>query len=123
MKLKHIIGVVIIVAFGYYAITSFDSSITPYVSIEEAIESGSTVQVKGLRANSGKFDVENNVFTFTLEDENGKKIDVIYDGAKPGNFDQATEVVCQGQYKDGKFHAKNILVKCPSKYQEEGIQT
>lgn len=123
MNKKHIIGGLIILVFGYYAITSFDSSITPYVSIEEAIESGTTVQVKGTRANPGMFDVENNVFTFTLEDENGKKIDVIYDGAKPGNFDQATEVVCQGQYKDGKFHAKNILVKCPSKYQEEGIQT
>jgi len=123
MNKKHIIGALIIIAFGYYAITSFDSSITPYVSIEEAIESGSTVQVKGSRANSGTFDVEKNVFTFTLEDENGLKIDVIYDGAKPGNFDQATEVVCQGQYIDGKFHAKNILVKCPSKYQEEGMQT
>jgi len=123
MNKKHIIGALIIIAFGYYAITSFDSSITPYVSIEEAIESGSTVQVKGTRANSGMFDVEKNVFTFTLEDENGLKIDVIYDGAKPGNFDQATEVVCQGQYIDGKFHAKNILVKCPSKYQEEGMQT
>ena len=123
MNKKHIIGAIIIIAFGYYAITSFDSSITPYVSIEEAIESGSTVQVKGTRADTGTFDVEKNVFTFTLQDENGLKIDVIYDGAKPGNFDQATEVVCQGQYIDGKFHAKNILVKCPSKYQEEGMQT
>jgi cytochrome c-type biogenesis protein CcmE len=123
MNKKHIIGALIIIAFAWYAITSFDSSITPYVSIAEAIESGSTVQVKGTRANSGTFDVEQNVFTFTLEDESGKKIDVIYDGAKPGNFDQATEVVCQGQFRDGKFHAKNILVKCPSKYQEEGIQT
>jgi cytochrome c-type biogenesis protein CcmE len=123
MKKKHIIGILIIIGFGYYAITSFDTSITRYVSIQEAIESGSMVQVKGKRANSGMFDVENNVFTFTLEDENGKKLDVIFDGAKPGNFDQATEVVCKGQYKEGKFHAKDILVKCPSKYQEEGIQT
>lgn len=123
MKTKHIIGIVIIIAFAYFAITSFNSSITPYVSIEEAIQSGSNVQVKGIRANEGKFDIEKNVFTFTLQDENGRKLDVVYDGAKPGNFDQAVEVVCQGQYKDGKFHAKNILVKCPSKYQEEGAQT
>jgi len=123
MNKKFIIGAIIIVAFGYYAITSFGTSITPYVTIQEAIESGSTVQVKGTRANPGTFDVENNVFTFSLQDEDGKVIDVIYDGAKPGNFDQATEVVCQGQYKDGKFHAKNILVKCPSKYQEQGTQT
>ena len=119
MKVKYIIGVVIIIAFGAFAISSFQSSITPYVSIQEAIESGGAVQVKGQRVDKGAFDIDENVFKFTLKDENGNQIEVIYDGAKPGNFEQATEVVCQGEYKEGKFHAKNILVKCPSKYQEE----
>ena len=41
---------------------------------------------------------------------------------KPGNFDQATEIVCKGQYKAGKFHASELLVKCPSKYMEEGTK-
>jgi cytochrome c-type biogenesis protein CcmE len=118
MKIKHIIGGVIILAFGFYAISSFDSSITPYVSIAEAMESGINVQVKGQKAGEGKFDIEKNVFTFSLQDENGNIINVVYNGAKPGNFDQATEVVCQGKYENGVFHANNILVKCPSKYQE-----
>jgi len=120
MKVKYIIGIIIIIAFGAFAITSFKSSITPYVSIQEAIESGGAVQVKGQRVDAGMFDVDQNVFKFTLKDEKGNQIEVIYDGAKPGNFEQATEVVCQGEYKEGKFHAKNILVKCPSKYQDEG---
>jgi cytochrome c-type biogenesis protein CcmE len=120
MKVKYIIGTVIVVVLGIYAISSFEGSMTPYVSIQEAINSGDAVQVKGERVNNGTFDIEKNVFKFTLIDESGTKIDVIYDGAKPGNFEQATEVVCQGSYKDGKFHATNILVKCPSKYQEEG---
>ncbi len=118
MKAKHIVGIVIIVVFAIYAATSFESAITPYVSIEEAIESGEAVQVKGQRDGTGQYDVENSVFTFNLKDENGKKIHVIYSGAKPGNFEQATEVVCKGEFKDGAFHANEILVKCPSKYQE-----
>jgi cytochrome c-type biogenesis protein CcmE len=122
MKVKYIIGAVIIAAFALYSINSFEGSITPYVSIAEAIESGESVQVKGQRVGDGQFDIEDNLFKFTLEDDDGKKIDVIFDGAKPGNFDQATEVVCQGEFKNGKFHAKNILVKCPSKYQDEGAQ-
>ena len=122
MKLKYIIGAIVIIAFALYSIGSFQGSITPYVSISEAIESGESVQVKGERVGDAQFDVEENIFKFTLKDEDGKQIDVIYDGAKPGNFDQAIEVVCQGEYKDGKFHAKNILVKCPSKYQDEGAQ-
>jgi cytochrome c-type biogenesis protein CcmE len=123
MKTKYIIGTLIIVAFAIFSISSFDGSITPYVSISEAIESGESVQVKGQRVGEANFDVEENIFKFTLQDEQGRKIDVVYDGAKPGNFDQAIEVVCQGQFKDGKFHAKNILVKCPSKYEGEGAQT
>jgi cytochrome c-type biogenesis protein CcmE len=27
--------------------------------------------------------------------------------------------VVTGQYRDGQFHAKDILTKCPSKYEEE----
>ena len=120
MKIKYIIGTVIIVAFALFSINSFEGAITPYVSISEAIESGESVQLKGQRVGEAHYDITESLFKFTLQDEQGKKIDVIYDGAKPGNFDQATEVVCQGVYKNGKFHAKNILVKCPSKYQEEG---
>lgn len=118
MKAKHIVGIVIIIVFAIYAATSFDSAITPYVSIDEAISSGEAVQVKGLRDGTGEYDIEKSLFTFSLKDENGKKIHVVYNGAKPGNFEQATEVVCKGTYKDGAFHASEILVKCPSKYQE-----
>jgi cytochrome c-type biogenesis protein CcmE len=42
---------------------------------------------------------------------------VDYGGTKPGNFEQAESVVCIGVFKDGIFEAKDILVKCPSKYQ------
>ena len=47
---------------------------------------------------------------------------VTYDGAKPGNFDQASHVVCVGKYNNGVFVAKELLIKCPSKYQEQGTQ-
>ncbi len=119
MKAKYIIGAVIIVGFIIWAGISFDKTLTPYVSIDEAKASNTTVQVKGQRLDTGEFDVEKNVFYFTLQDEKGEKIEVVYDGAKPGNFDQATEIVCIGKFENGQFHAKELLVKCPSKYMEE----
>jgi cytochrome c-type biogenesis protein CcmE len=119
MKSKYIFGMVIIVGFIIWAGVSFNKTLTPYVSISEAKASNSTVQVKGKRADNGTFDTQNNIFKFNLIDEKGEQITVIYDGAKPGNFEQATEVVCVGQYKNGTFVAKEILVKCPSKYAEE----
>lgn len=123
MKAKYIFGGLIIVGFIVWAGVSFNKTLTPYVTIEKAKEMASVVQVKGKRLDNGTFDVSNNVFVFTMADEAGEKIEVIYDGTKPGNFEQATEIVCVGTYTDGKFHAKELLVKCPSKYMEESANT
>jgi cytochrome c-type biogenesis protein CcmE len=106
--------------FTVWTAISFKKSLTPYVTISVAKERGTVVQVKGERFDDGTFDVEKNLFKFKIKDENGDVAEVFYDGPKPGNFDQATYVVCVGQYKNEKFYANNILVKCPSKYQEEG---
>lgn len=123
MKTKYIVGGIIIVGFIIWAGVSFQKTITPYVTIEKAKEMSGDVQVKGTRVDNGTFDIDKNVFVFTLADEAGEKIEVIYDGTKPGNFEQATEIVCVGKYSDGKFMAKKLLVKCPSKYMEESANT
>jgi cytochrome c-type biogenesis protein CcmE len=123
MRTKYIVGGAIIILFTIWTAVSFKKSLTPYVTISEAKERGTIVQVKGERFDAGVFDVEKNVFRFKIKDEQGAVVEVIYDGPKPGNFDQATYVVCVGKYKDDKFYAKNILVKCPSKYQEEGVSS
>ena len=44
---------------------------------------------------------------------------VIYEGTIPNNFETAKSVVVTGQYQNGYFHAKDILTKCPSKYEEQ----
>ncbi len=119
MKAKYIVGGIIIVSFIVWAGISFNKTLTPYVTIAEAKASEAMVQVKGKRVDNGSFDMQQNVFVFDMVDEVGEQIQVVYDGAKPGNFEQATEIVCIGQYNNGKFHAKELLVKCPSKYMEE----
>ena len=51
----------------------------------------------------------------------GPRLDVVYYGVVPGNFDQATSVVLKGMADStGMFVADQMLVKCPSKYQGEG---
>lgn len=122
MRSKYIIGGVVIVVFTVWAAISFNSALTPYVSIADAKDSGAVVQVKGERLDNGNFNIQTNKFMFKIRDEQGVEIEVVFDGAKPGNFDQATHVVCVGAYEGGQFHAKELLVKCPSKYQEEGVE-
>lgn len=122
MKSKYIIGGIIIILFTIWAAVSFKSNLTPYVSIADAKKGQSVVQVKGERVDSGNYDVQKNVFMFKLRDDKGDVMQVVYGGAKPGNFEQANHVVCIGKYYNGSFHAESILVKCPSKYQKEGTQ-
>ena len=46
-------------------------------------------------------------------------MEVVYKGTMPNNFEASTSVVVTGKFEDGKFHAKDILTKCPSKYEEQ----
>ena len=122
MRAKDIFGIIIIIGFIIWAGFSFNKTLTPYVSIAEAKASDNIVQVKGKRADNGFFNTQNNLFTFKLVDEHGEEVTVVYDGVKPGNFEQETEVICVGKYENGTFNAKEILVKCPSKYMEAPTQ-
>ncbi|RMH95516.1 MAG: cytochrome c maturation protein CcmE [Calditrichaeota bacterium] len=123
MQAKYIVGIVIIVGFMVFAAMKFTQSLTPYVSLEEAKAKGTTVQVKGVRvAGSEAYDAETKTFNFKLMDPNGQQIQVVYDGVKPSNFERAKEVVVIGRYRNGIFQAEDILVKCPSKYEAEGVE-
>ena len=117
-RVWYAIGGVLIVAFLAFGATSFKNNLTPYVSIEEAMKRPVKVQVKGsLVPDSTEYVEASQHLRFGLVDENGNVMPVMYDGVKPGNFEEATEIVAVGKYRDGAFHADQLLVKCPSKYQ------
>lgn len=118
MKLRHIIGLLVIVAFIAYSLMAFQTSLTPYVSFAQAKTSTGAVQVRGALA-TDKITVAENGKTvkFLLRDEAGEEVPVIYQGAKPEGIDQATSIVAVGKYQNGQFMAEKLLIKCPSKYQ------
>lgn len=123
-KRKLILIIVIVAAFAVFAVGAFRSALTPYVTFDEAEAKGTSVQVSGApEKTSAKVDPSSKVFTFLLTDRAGRTVPVEYDGAPPGNFDQAESVVVVGQMREGVFVAHKILVKCPSKYQgaKEGV--
>lgn len=115
---RTIIAVAVIVVFGALGIWSLVGSATPYVNFDQARKMHKKVQVMGkVDKKSTVYDIETGIFSFTIISEEGDQMRVDYDGTKPGNFEQAESVVCIGQYKDDSFQAKELLVKCPSKYQ------
>lgn len=120
MKKSHIIGGVLIVLALVLAMYSFKSTLTTYVTVDEAKASGQRVQVAGLAVSgTERYDMETNNLVFTLREDGGAEMRVEYDGPRPGNFDDVTKVVAIGQYVADKeaFDADELLVKCPTKYE------
>jgi len=117
-RIWYAAGAVLVVAFLAYGTTSFKSNLTPYVSFEEASRSPGKVQVAGgLVENSTKYVDETEQLRFTMVEEGGDTLTVLYEGVKPGNFEEAVQIVAVGRHKEGVFYAEQLLVKCPSKYQ------
>ena len=117
-KAKYLIGLVIIVAGICFGLLSLRRNMTPYLSFAEAEASRSVVQVNGtIDQASAKYDPTEGILRFNLTDGKGKTMPVTYRGVRPGNFEQATNLVAIGTYRGEAFQADQILVKCPSKYQ------
>lgn len=119
MKGKYVIGIIIIVGFIVFGAISLKKSLTPYVGFAQAKNSPETVQIIGkIVEGETYYDTLAQNLVFTLTDRNTRdQMKIIYQGVKPGNFDQAIEIVAIGNYQEGAFHSDQLLVKCPSKYQ------
>ncbi len=118
---RKLLLALLLLAFIGYAGWSFMDAVTPYVGIAEAQKSIGSVQVKGLLAKQAPAPhMEGQDFVFTLQDEEtGETMPVCYHGQKPDQFDEAYHIVAIGKYADGAFQANKLLIKCPSKYEQE----
>jgi cytochrome c-type biogenesis protein CcmE len=102
------------------AMYSFKSTLTSYVSLSEAKASNRPVQVAGIVVEgTDRYDLKTNNLLFTLREDGGDEMKVEYDGPRPGNFDNVNKVVAIGKYQPKRkvFLARELLVKCPTKYE------
>ncbi len=113
-----VLGVAGIVGFIAFGAGAFRSNLTPYVSFQQARATRDAVQVAGkLVQGSDSFDEPSARLLFTIKDDHGDAMRVAYKGLKPGNFNEAKQVVAIGRFQGGVLQAEKLLVKCPSKYQ------
>jgi cytochrome c-type biogenesis protein CcmE len=57
---------------------------------------------------------------FSIMDESGKELPIVFYGPRPDNFQRAAEAIVEGELlADGSFKANTLLLKCPSRYEEE----
>jgi len=132
MKKSHIVIIAVIaVAVAILVSTAEDAS--SYVSFSEAYQMASTGTKKDIhvvgelkKSSSGQIiGIEEGAdrvsFSFIMIDDKGKEQKVFYNQPMPPDFTKSEKVVVIGGYDGDAFRATKILLKCPSKYQEQKV--
>ncbi|WP_338876766.1 cytochrome c maturation protein CcmE [Spirosoma sp. SC4-14] len=136
MKLSHIFGIVVIaLAIGIIVATAGDAS--SYVTFKQATELAKDGDDKLIHV-VGKLQkdqqgrvadmlynpaIDPNHFEFTLIDNDNHAQKVVYNSPKPQDFERSEQIVVIGSMQGDHFQCNKILLKCPSKYQENKIET
>lgn len=130
MKKSHILIIIVIAAAVGILLTTADDAST-YVTFTEAYQLASTGSKKDIHVVGAlKKDQQGQVigiedgadkvsFSFIMVDDNGKEQKVNYKEPMPADFTKSEKVVVIGSYAGDTFQATKILLKCPSKYQEQ----
>lgn len=127
MKKGYIIGIVLI-AIAFAAIISTVSDSGTYASFATAMKhEGKVFHVVGKLDKEKAFQynpaVNANVFGFYMTDNEGAEKKILYNGTKPQDFEKSEQIVLIGKMSGDEFHASEILMKCPSKYNSADVQT
>ncbi|MDZ4669052.1 MAG: cytochrome c maturation protein CcmE [bacterium] len=125
MKKSSIIGLIII-ALAIGAIVSMYGDASTYEGFEVAASKPEKeFHVVGVlnREKEKYYDPQKdaNYFSFYLIDEKGKESKVVYHNPEPTDFARSEKVVIVGSMEGDHFEASKILLKCPSKYNEQKV--
>lgn len=112
---------------GYLAYAGFSEDSVYFLNVAEARAAApekltsarlfGTVAAEGLEPHRGAPGV-----SFLLEDKDNARltIPISYSGAVPDTFKPGAEVIVEGGMgEQGRFNARTLMTKCPSKYQKE----
>ncbi len=132
MKKSHLLGILIIAACVTIIITTAGDA-SSYVSFKEAhdmaaqgqdkkvhvvgqLKKTASGEIVGIEPSEDKLS-----FSFVMVDQNNQEQQVFYKEPMPADFTRSEQVVVIGGYHQDVFVADQILMKCPSKYQEQEV--
>ncbi len=129
-KLKLVSGIGVILLLVVIGFSALDGFASPYKTVSDVASNpgdytGRQVQVEGFVVIES-ISWEPPILTFTMTDR-VNELDVHYEGVLPGSFpvvnvgsESEIDVVAIGSMTlAGEFEAGQILVKCPSKYEQK----
>ncbi len=122
------IALCVIVISMVVMLVSFSGAIAHHVSVSQVkMRPNEVLQVPGqIIKDTVAYDASKGELRFDIAaiDPISRKVNlsermtVVYGQPKPENFDEAVGVEAIGKYDNGVFRAHDLLVKCPSKYND-----
>jgi cytochrome c-type biogenesis protein CcmE len=122
MKKLHILGIAVIaIAIGVIFVSLKNTS--TYADFAEAASNpGKEYHVVGKldkdQPQVYQPEINPDLFFFSLKDNNGLARQVVLHKSKPQDFEKSEQIVLIGTMEGERFHANDILMKCPSKYND-----
>ncbi|MBS1637947.1 MAG: cytochrome c maturation protein CcmE [Bacteroidetes bacterium] len=122
MKKIHVVGIIVIAVAIGVILTSLSNS-TSYADFKEAMANpGTEYHVVGKldKTIPVEYDpkVNADLCSFYMKDNNGEEKKVVLHKSVPQDFQKSEQLVLIGKMQNGEFHANDVLMKCPSKYND-----
>lgn len=121
MKKIYIVGFLALAA-GIMLLISASDDVSKYATFTDAA-AGNRVKVVGQLSKDKEMlynpNIDANLFTFFMKDNDGMERKINYIGAKPQDFEMSESIVITGKLREDVFVADEMLMKCPSKYKGE----
>lgn len=125
MRKSAIIGLITIALCVGFLI-SLNADTNTYSTFSEAAKDSREFHVMGYweKAKGMHYDAlkDANRFEFFMKDEKGMVNKVVYAGTKPQDFERSEKLVLIGKMENDTFYASKILMKCPSKYNNDLVE-
>jgi cytochrome c-type biogenesis protein CcmE len=115
MKKSAIIGLITI-AICVCFLVSLNADTSNYSSFTEAAKDSREFHVMGHWAK------DKGTFYDAFKDPNHFSFYMIYSGTKPQDFERSEKLVLVGKMNNDTFYASKILMKCPSKYNNDLVE-
>lgn len=120
MKKIHIIIILVLVVAIAVVVSTLSDASTYADFAQASAKPGKEYHIIGVLSKDKpvEFDALKNPgsFAFYMIDEKGMEKKVVYNKAKPQDFEKSEKVVIIGSMEGNEFRASSLLLKCPSKY-------
>lgn len=111
--------IVLVLVFSAGFFFTARSAFSSYSTFAVAKENNRAVQVKGVAVDGSLRELGKREFTFVMKDMAGATQTVRHSGNIPPTLFEASYIVAAGRITGSEFIARNLLVKCPTRFMQD----